>query len=237
MFERDDVKIHHEVTGDGFPILCIAPGGVRSSIDAWTRAPWNPLERLTGDYRLIAMDQRNAGESSGPITENMGWDQYTGDQLALLDHLGVERFAVIGMCIGGSYIAGLLRAAPERVAAAVMMQPIGLEDNRQAFFDMFDGWRKEIAAAHPEADDARWDTFRRNMFGGDFVFNASPEQMGKVETPLLVLLGDDLYHPQSTSRRVVELAKNATLVERWKEDPHLTEADSKIRAFLAEHAK
>ena len=56
------------------------------------------------------------------------------DQLALLDHLGIERFHVAGMCIGGSFIMELIEAAPERVASAVMLQPIGFEGNRQAYF-------------------------------------------------------------------------------------------------------
>ena len=33
---------------------------------------------------------------------------------------------------------------------------------------------------------------------------------------MLVLMGDDAYHPQATSREIAELAPNATLVEQWK---------------------
>ena len=38
--------------------------------------------------------------------------------LALLDHLGIDRFHVAGMCIGGPYIMGLIQAAPQRVFEA-----------------------------------------------------------------------------------------------------------------------
>ena len=235
-FERDAVRIHYETSGQGFPILAIAPGGMRSEIAAWSRSPWHPVERLKERYRVIAMDQRNAGESFAPVGHDDGWDRYTEDQLALLDHLGVERFAVVGMCIGGSYIAGLLRAAPERVACAVMMQPIGLENNRPAFYEMFGGWVDDVRGQHPEADDAVWDRFRDTMFGGPFLFNATREQVAAIDAPLLVLRGDDLYHPESISRAVVALAKNARLVERWKDEEHVDRADAAIRELLAAHA-
>ena len=41
------------------------------------------------------------------------------DLTRLMDHLGIETFAVVGMCIGGAFIMRLLEEAPERVTAAV----------------------------------------------------------------------------------------------------------------------
>ena len=133
-FEQGQTRLYYEEQGSGFPILFIAPGGMRSAIPFWDNAPWNPIEALAGDYRCIAMDQRNAGQSAGPVTAADGWHSYTADQLALLDHLGVEQCHVIGMCIGGPYGLGLIQAAPERIAAAVLFQPIGLDDNRLTYF-------------------------------------------------------------------------------------------------------
>lgn len=237
VFEDGARRIHYEVVGEGFPVLTIAPGGLRSVAARWETAPYRPAERLGDRYRVIAMDQRNAGSSFAPIAADEGWDRYTGDQLDLLDHLGVDRFAVMGMCIGGAYVAGLLRAAPDRAVAGVMLQPIGLEDNREAFHELFDGWVAEIRDRHPEADAAFWAAFRARMFGGPFLFNATEEQVGQIEQPLLVLRGDDLYHPSSVSRRVAELAPRATLVERWKEGADLEAAAATVAAFLAEHAR
>ena len=88
-FENGDVSIYYETHGDGFPVLLIAPGGMRSAVSFWERTPWNPIEDLSGEFRVIAMDQRNAGSSTAPIRADDGWHVYTRDQLALLDHLGV----------------------------------------------------------------------------------------------------------------------------------------------------
>ena len=56
-FERDDVQMYYEVKGDGFPVLLLAPGGMRSSISMWEDVPYNAIERLAPHYKVIAMDQ------------------------------------------------------------------------------------------------------------------------------------------------------------------------------------
>jgi pimeloyl-ACP methyl ester carboxylesterase len=234
-FERDDVSIHYEEHGSGFPILLIAPGGMRSTIGAWANAPWNPVEHLEPHFRVIVMDQRNAGRSSAPICSTDGWQAYTEDQLALLDHLGVKSFHVAGMCIGGPYCMGLVSAAPERVASAVLFQPIGLDGNRQAFFEMFDSWAQELKTERDDVDPKALDAFKQSMYGGDFLFNVSREFVAGCRTPLLVLCGRDLYHPESTSREIVDLAPNAELVERWKEPEYLEAAGARVLDFLIDH--
>jgi pimeloyl-ACP methyl ester carboxylesterase len=237
VFEHGPVSIHYDVEGasDGYPVLVIAPGGMRSANALWENAPWNPRTALAGEYRVVGMDQRNAGRSSAPVSAGDGWATYTADQLGLLDHLGIERCHVVGMCIGGPYIVGLLTAAPERFSAAVLLQPVGIEGNRQALYDMFDQWAAAIGDHHPEAGPDDWAAFRSNMWDGEFVLTAGPDEVAACAVPLLVMMGNDLYHPSSTSRRIAELAPQATLVEEWKEGDALAAADPTIRQFLRSH--
>ncbi|MDE0065202.1 MAG: alpha/beta hydrolase [Gammaproteobacteria bacterium] len=235
-FVNDDVRIYYEESGTGFPVLLIAPGGMKSAIPVWANAPWHPVEQLSSEFRVIAMDQRNAGRSSAPVSAGDSWHVYTEDQLGLMDHLGIGRFHVAGMCIGGAYAMSLIQAAPERVASAVMFQPIGLSDNRNAFFDMFNGWADELRQARDDVAEGDLAAFRETMYGGDFVFSASREFVEGVTTPLLVLLGNDLYHPSSTSREVVALARNAELIERWKEPEDQPAARARVLSFLRQHS-
>jgi len=236
IFSFGEVRIHYEEHGSGFPLLLLAPGGMRSASTAWGNAPWNPIEQLAGSYRLIAMDQRNAGSSTAPVHASDGWATYTADQLALLDHLGIERCHVLAMCIGGPYILSLIRAAPQRVVSAVFLQPIGLDGNRDAFHELFDGWSAEIRDAHPEADDADWAGFRSGMYGGDDVLFSVPDsQIATFDTPMLVLMGDDLPHPQVASRTLAATAPNATLVERWKAPADQLAARAAVEDFLAKY--
>lgn len=229
-------QIAYEVHGNGPALLLIAPGGMWSHRGLWDRAPFNPLHALADSFSVVGMDQRNAGGSSGPIDDNMGWDQHTADQLALMDHLGHREFAVLGMCIGGAYIAGLIRAAKQRVLGAVMLQPIGFEDNRETFHQLFDGWAEAVAPAHPCAD---LQAYKHALFGAvgttdprhQFLFNASRDEVAAWDTPLLVALGNDVFHPESTSREVVKLAAGARLLEAWKGDAAAAGL-AEIRAFL-----
>jgi pimeloyl-ACP methyl ester carboxylesterase len=237
MAEFDDGtrSIHYDIEGDGYPVLLIAPGGMRSANDLWSTVPWNPRTALSGEYRVIGMDQRNAGGSTAPISADDGWDDYTTDQLALLDHLGIERCHVVGMCIGGPYIMNLLTTAPDRFAAAVLLQPVGISDNRDALYDMFDQWAETLAPQHPELTEADWHSFRSNMWDGEFVLTATPDDVAACDTPMLVAMGNDLYHPSSTSREIADLAPNATFVESWKEGDALEAFDGVARGFLADH--
>jgi pimeloyl-ACP methyl ester carboxylesterase len=126
-FQNGEVRIHYEVSGSGYPVLMLAPGGMRSTIDFWNRMPFNPVVDLASDFQVVAMDQRNAGESIAPISASDGWEAYAGDQLALMDHLGHRRFHAVGCCIGCSFILKLAELAPQRITAggiaAYRLQP------------------------------------------------------------------------------------------------------------------
>lgn len=229
----DGANIYYEVHGDGFPVLLIAPGGMRSAMSFWENTPWNPITDLENDFQVIAMDQRNAGRSTGPVSASHGWHTYTADQLALLDHIGVERFHVAGMCIGGPYAFGLIAAAPERVASAVLFQTIGRDNNRQAFYEMFDSWAADLKDSFKAVQEADWQSFRSNMYDGDKrIFTVDDDFVRDCQTPLLVLCGKDLYHPESTSRIIAEIAPNVSFIEDWKEGPAREAARADVLAFL-----
>lgn len=232
-YQRGDLELYYEESGAGFPILLFAPGGMRSAIEFWARSPWNPIEALAPHFRVIAMDQRNAGSSRGPIAAQDGWQTYTADHLALLDHLEIERCHVLGGCIGGPYCLGVMQADPQRVASAVLQQPIGFDgQNRPAFYEMFDAWADDLRRSRADVPEEAWSTFRSNMYDGDFVFNVSREFVAQCDTPMLVLMGNDLYHPATTSREIAALAPHAQLVEQWKEPDVVAQTVETVVSFL-----
>ena len=234
--QYDGVRLYYEEYGAGFPLLLFAPGGMRSAIEFWGKSVWNPIQRLADGFRVIAMDQRNAGQSTAPVSAADGWESYAADHVALLDALAIERCHVLGGCIGGPYCLGLMQAAPTRVAAAVLQQPIGFDgSNRQAFYEMFDSWAEALKPQHPEVGDTAWRAFRENMYGGDFVFNVDRDFVKRCRIPMLVLMGSDLYHPSVTSREIAELAPNAELIERWKEPEVVESTVARVRSFLLQH--
>ena len=92
VLRRPDGEIYYEEYGQGYPILLFAPGGMRSRAEMWhdpvdgPPRPWSDwTQSLAGSYRVIAMDQRNAGRSRTAIEANHGWNTYAADHLALMD--------------------------------------------------------------------------------------------------------------------------------------------------------
>jgi pimeloyl-ACP methyl ester carboxylesterase len=236
-FKHGDVSLYYEEYGSGYPLLLFAPGGMRSSIEFWSKSPFDPTKEFASDLRVIAMDQRNAGKSSAPISATDGWETYTADHLALLDHLGVKQCHVMGGCIGSSYCLGLIKAAPERVSAAVLQNPIGLSPrNREMFYAMFDGWAEALNKERPRLDAAGLREFRDRMYGTDFVFNVSREFVRSCKTPMLILYGSDDYHPTATSKEIAALAPNAQLVENWKTPDVVGATVKRVREFLTSQA-
>jgi pimeloyl-ACP methyl ester carboxylesterase len=184
------------------------------------------------------MDQRNAGESKGPIESGHNWNTYTEDQLALMSHLGHEQFAVVGMCIGGPYILNLLKSAPQRIVASAVMQTIGRDNNREEFLAMFDGWAEQLHASDPQGyPQEPLIKLRGRMFENDLTFMAMrEEEIEEFTKPMLILDGADTYHPAASSRRLAKLQPHAQRIHEWKEPPALQGATEAFVAFFHAHA-
>ena len=231
-------SIYYETYGQGFPLLTFAPAGLQSTIDVWQQpsAPINPISEFADEYQVIAMDQRNAGgRSRAPITAQDGWDTYTADHIAVLDHLGIERCHLYGQCIGGPFILNLIKAQPSRVAAAVLAQPIGrVAPELPPRTERFNHWAATLID-HPEATDAVLDAFYRNLYANGFAYCVDRAFLASCLIPCLVLAGNDAAHPFAIAEEVAQCLPNAEFVPQWKEDAALETATSKIRSFLADH--
>jgi pimeloyl-ACP methyl ester carboxylesterase len=243
VLKRDDAEIYFEEYGSGYPILLFAPGGMRSRIDMWHAPeggpprPWNDwTNALAADYRVVAMDQRNAGRSRGAIAAEHGWHTYAADQLALMDHLGHGRFHTLGGCIGSSYCLTLCRIAPERISAAVLQNPIGLHPEFPTYFpDSFATWAEEQQAARSDLAVGNVEAFGRKMWDGDFVFSVSRDFARSCPVPCLVLPGNDTPHPAAIGEELAELLPAAERLNPWKGPQHLDEQRRRVVSFLDKH--
>jgi pimeloyl-ACP methyl ester carboxylesterase len=81
-----------------------------------------------------------------------------------MDHLGFQRFHVLGGCIGGSFCLKVVEMAPHRVTAAVLQNPIGLHPEHPEYFpDSHAAWGREQREARPELDDGAVEAFGQKM--------------------------------------------------------------------------
>jgi len=182
------------------------------------------------------MDQRNAGgQSRAPITAQDSWDTYTGDHLALLDHLKVDRCHLYGQCIGGSFILNMLKLAPGRVAGAVLAQPIGrVGPMPAARSPRFQAWAESLKD-HPEATEPVLEAFYQNLYAPGFVYCVDRAFVAGCATPCLVLAGNDEAHPLPISEELAKLLPNAQFIREWKAGDALTAARARVNEFLAKH--
>ena len=244
-YEKGDVRIRFEEAGSGFPLLLIAGGGLNSTMSGFSGSlsPFNPIEQFKAEYRCIASDLRNAngGESTGPIEIERPWDSYTDDHLGLMDHLGIEKFMVLGFCIGGPFIWNLLRRAPDRIVAAVLAQPSGSRpESRDLFYENnMKGWGPELVKRRPELTMDQIDKFLTRMYrtNPDFVFTVTRDFVRNCQTPVLILPDDIPAHPYAVAMEAAMLAPNAEVsMFPWKEPKErIPLAIRQIRSFLRAH--
>jgi len=240
--KRPDAEIHYEVHGKGFPILLYAPGGLRSNIEFWGPGPdgtpriWmDPRTALADKYTVITMDQRNAGKSVADVKPDHGWHTFAADHLALIDHLGFRKFHVMGGCIGGSYCFEAIEQAPDRVAAAVLQNPIGLHENRDTWDAAVKTYGETVRARDPAIPQSAIDSFGHNMFGNDFVFSVTRDFVKNCTTPLFLQPGNDKPHPGPTSDEIAALAPNIMVQKDWRGPAFLADSIKRVRAFLEKH--
>ena len=243
-YEKGPVRIRYEEAGSGFPLLIIPGGGLNSTLAGLSRGdPFNPIEEFKAEYRCIAADLRNAtgGESTGPLEIDRPWDSYTDDHLGLMDHLKIDKFMVMGFCIGGPLVWNLLRRAPDRVVAAVLAQPSGSRpESRDAFYEgNMKTWGPPLVARRPEITMETVDKFLTRMYrtNPDFVFTVTRDFVRNCQTPVLILPDDIPAHPYAVAMEAAMLAPKAEVsMFPWKEPKErIPLAVRQIRSFLRAH--
>lgn len=243
-YERGNVRIHYQETGSGFPMLIIPGGGLNSTMSFFnTSAPFNAMEEFRTEYRCVTSDLRNAngGESTGPLEVDRPWDSYADDQLGLMDHLGIDKFMVMGFCIGGPFIWNLLKRAPNRIVAAVLAQPSGFRPELPNLFyeNNIKGWAPGLRERRPDITAPMIDAFLKKMYGAqpDFVFTVTRDFVRNCQTPVLVLPDDVPAHPYAVAMESVMLApKSEVSLFPWKEPKErVPVAVRQIRSFLRAH--
>jgi pimeloyl-ACP methyl ester carboxylesterase len=244
-YEKGPVRIHYREAGSGYPLLMIAGGGLNSTIKNLS-APYCPFDtfaELKNEYRCIGADLRNAngGESSGPLEIDRPWDAHADDHLGLMDHLGIDKFMVMGFCIGAPLIWNLLKRAPGRVVAAVLAQPSGSRpEMRDLFYDNnMKGWAPDLLKRRSDLSMEQVEKYLTKMYrtDPDFVFTVTRDFVRQCRTPILVLPDDIPAHPYAVAMETAMLAPNAEVsMYPWKEPKErIPLAVRQIRSFLRAH--
>jgi len=125
--------IHHEVEGDGFPLVLHTGGG--GDLRMWRMAGY--ADGLEG-YRIVLVDHRGRGKT--PPAESYTPADMAADVLEVMDSQGVESFAFWGYSMGARVGYELAATAPARVAALIASGGVEGPDDDPA------GWHETAAA-------------------------------------------------------------------------------------------
>jgi 3-oxoadipate enol-lactonase len=236
------VTLHHDVRGDGPPVLLVHAGIADSRM-------WPPVaERLVAaGYRVVTCDLRGFGRT--PL--EAGLVSHAADLVALLDEVGIDRAAIVGASFGGLVTLDLALRAPERVSALALLDAALDEFDASAEFEAFDA--DETAAlergdldAAVEANVRTWVTrgsrdvdpavvelvrsMQRDAFAAQMGVDAElehadppvAERLREITAPALVAVGaDDLEDFHRIARRLAAELPNASPVATIDQAAHL----------------
>lgn len=186
---RDGFRLYYEDAGGPGPALLFLHGAGGNHLSWWQQVPV-----FAEEYRCVTVDQRGFGQSPD-IAGGPGPSALATDALALLDHLGIARAALVAQSMGGWAAAGAAVQAPERFWAIVMANTVGNLTNA-AIADL----RGRLAAASPPRPAVLWqaalgETFRKAHPERTFLYaqiaglNAPlaadfRDQLGRLTTPV-----------------------------------------------------
>lgn len=108
----DGVALHYTDEGQGLPVIALA-GLTRNGADFDHVAPHLPV-------RLIRPDYRGRGQSDWADPGTYTIPQEAQDVLALMDHLGLEKAAILGTSRGGLIAMVLAATAKDRLIGAAL---------------------------------------------------------------------------------------------------------------------
>lgn len=128
-------RMFYEDHGQGFPILF-------GHSYLWDARMWEPqVKALSQRYRCIVPEIWGHGRSDPPPGSPYSVDALAEDMWVFVRTLGLERFAVVGLSVGGMWGMRLALAHPEAVAVLILMDTdagVEPEDSRQRYFAMMD---------------------------------------------------------------------------------------------------
>jgi len=179
---KDGFRLYYEDGGGNAPAIVFLHGAGGNHL-SW----WQQLPVFADEYRCIAVDQRGFGQSpdvpGGPGPAALG-----ADVLALLDHLGIARAALVAQSMGGWAAVGAAVSAPERLWAIVLANTVGNLSN-----DAIAAVRQRLGAASPPRPAVIWHaalgaTFRKQQPIRSFLY----AQISGLNAPLSADFRDQL---------------------------------------------
>ena len=113
-FHHQGAELHYTLAGDGPPLVLLH--GFGSSQLDWELQ----VAEFGAHFQLIMPDFRGFGDSSKDAPP-FSVEQFSEDLGALLDHLKIQRFSMLGYSLGGAVAFDVSVSQPERIERLVLV--------------------------------------------------------------------------------------------------------------------
>jgi len=260
---RDGVRIAYAESGRGMPLIKTANWLTHLEYD-WRTPVWRHwLEFLSAQGRLVRYDERGNGLSDHDAAD-LSFARWVEDLEALVEHLGLERFNLLGTSQGGAVAIEYAARHPEKVERLVLHGAYArgwarrgdLEQRRgRALLELVEvGWGADNPAYRqifttlfvPDAteDQARWFTELQRVATEPAVAARLIEAAGQIDVtssvsrvraPTLVLHGrQDARVPFEEGRQLAASIPGARFVPLDTRNHALLEQDPEWERFKSE---
>ena len=171
---HDGVRIAYATSGSG-PVL-VKVGNWLSHLEFDLQSPvWGHLVKtLSQDYTVLRYDQRGTGLSDWDV-EDISFDIWVRDLETVVDAVGVERFALLGISQGVSVGIAYAIRHPERVTHLILHGGYARGRNKRGA----DAAQLELADTMVKLAELGWgqdDASFRQVFTSQFIPKGTPEQ-------------------------------------------------------------
>lgn len=172
-------RLHYEEKGSG-PAVCLIHG-LAGDLSAWR----SQIDSLSSSYRVIAFDNRGAGQSY-QADESESTLELARDTIELLDQLNVGNAQIVGRSMGGAIAQHMALLQPGRFDSLVLcasfarLDPLGIRvlTNMREVLEWRNSWEDHARHSVP------------NFVSADF-YNNSPEAIAQIEK----LIGGETRNP------------------------------------------
>jgi pimeloyl-ACP methyl ester carboxylesterase len=241
-FASDDAKLWFASFGEGDPVVLLH-GGLGNS-----NHYGDVVKALAGKRRVIVLDSRGHGRSTRSA-HGISYAQMADDVIALLDHLSIERAAVVGWSDGGATGLDLAIRHPDRLTKLVVLgtnyaldgvKPGGPQGH--TFPEYFARCRREYARLAP--DPKQLGPFLQELRA---MWTSQPTytdaQIKKIQTPVLVAIGEHdeairLDHVQKLAKLLpngkLTVLRGVSHFAMWQDPKTFT---TQLTAFLDQKQK
>lgn len=202
--EVNGIKLYYEIYGEGEPLLLLH--GNNSSIASFE----NQVEILSKKYKVIALDSRGQGKSTGD-SKKITYELMAKDVNELLQHLQLKNVNILGWSDGGNIALIVAMQYPDKVKKMAVMGTVLFNNDSSVTTETNTLIRKQVKEMRDKGVDESNMDYRLKMLLLTEP-NINPDSLKKIQAPTLVIAGQYDVVKEKHSKLIAEKIQNSKLL-------------------------